>query len=236
MNADQNIIKRNKLPIELVFISYTLILLLCIFALFPVYGLFAWLVAIPILLLTFVLGIVAIVKNRIVNGIFIILLSVIGAPIFIIIAPILSTGHEVLANLEKEVNRVQKNLNVKKGKATAGDNSRASKSAKKSKRDTSKFHWDAKNGNVDAVKKYLESKGDINIKNHLGETPLHFAAAGGNKEIVELLINGGAAVDEVSDIGNTPLDLAIAMNGLSDNKEVIEFLLKIGARQNKIPF
>jgi len=236
MNAQQNVIKRNKLPIELVLISYTLILILCVFALFPVYGLFAWLVAIPILLLTFVLGIVAIAKDRIVNGIFIILLSVIGAPIFILIASILSTGQEVLAHLEEDVDRVQKNFNVQKGKATAGDNSSASTSAKKNKRDTSKFHWDAKNGNVDAVKKYLESKGDINIKNHLGETPLHFAASGGNKEIVELLINGGADFNEVSDIGNTPLDLAIAMNGLSDNKEVIKFLLKTGARQNQIPF
>ena len=51
-----------------------------------------------------------------------------------------------------------------------------------------------------------------------------------------MLIDEGADINEVSGLGNTPLDLAISFNGLSDNKEVIEFLLKKGARQNRAPF
>ena len=243
MNVPQKINEQKKLHIGFVIASYAAILLICILAMVPVLGMSAWLIGVPVLFLTLFIGSLAIAMKRIVNGIFIILLSIIVAPIFIIIVQIFSTGHAVLAELEEAVERAEENLNVQKGNAIADGNSRAVASLNNNKTDTSKnkrvseeLHWDAKNGNVDAVKKYLESKGDVNIKNHLGETPLHFAASGGNREIVEMLIDAGADINEVSGIGNTPLDLAISMNGLSDNKEVIEFLLKKGARQNRAPF
>ena len=243
MSVPPIINEQTKFHYKFIIVSYVTILLICILAMIPGGAFFSFLIGSPFLLLTFYIGYLAIKMNRIINGIFIILLSIFVAPIFIIFASIFSTGYAALAELDKAVKRTKEISNVQKGNPIVSSNSRVFKSSNNNKTNTSKnkrfsreLHWHAKNGNVDAVKKYLESKGDINIKNDLGETPLHWAASGGNREIVEMLIDEGADINEVSGLGNTPLDLAISFNGLSDNKEVIEFLLKKGARQNRAPF
>ena len=43
-----------------------------------------------------------------------------------------------------------------------------------------------KTGDIDAVRDYIASGGDVNAKNENDWTPLMFAAAGGNPDIVHL--------------------------------------------------
>lgn len=63
----------------------------CFIALIPAIGLLTWFIAIPVLLATFVLGIIAITKGGTLQGVFILLVSVIVAPVYLLIAPMAST-------------------------------------------------------------------------------------------------------------------------------------------------
>lgn len=81
-----------------------------------------------------------------------------------------------------------------------------------------------------------------------GFTPIILAAQSGRKEIVELLLDYGANVNDKSDDGSTPLHGACAsivmaikdgaieshedVDGIPDEKEVVEFLISKGANVN----
>jgi hypothetical protein len=81
----------------------------CLVALIPGVGFITWLIAAPSLLVTFVLGIVALNKGATVQGIFILLTSAIVAPVFLFVAPIFTTAAAVsgaaatAASLEAEL-------------------------------------------------------------------------------------------------------------------------------------
>ena len=76
-------------------------------------------------------------------------------------------------------------------------------------------------GNIEAIKKHLDSGADVNVKNDEdGRTPLHYAVYKGHKEIVELLIANGADVNAKSEDGYTPLDVAIHLNG-TENADLL---------------
>ena len=68
------------------------------------------------------------------------------------------------------------------------------------------IHKAAGDGNIEAVKQYLDGGADVNAKYGGGWTPLHFAAEKGHKEIAELLIAKGADVNTKMKDGDTPLD------------------------------
>ena len=72
--------------------SWALLALCCIASLLPGLGFGVWLVAGPILLITFVLGIIAISRGGTLQGVLILLASLIVVPVFVFIAPIVTTG------------------------------------------------------------------------------------------------------------------------------------------------
>ena len=90
----------------------------------------------------------------------------------------------------------------------------------------SSIHDAAIDGNIEAVKQYLDGGADVNAKGVVGATPLHGAAGYGYKEIVELLIANGADVNAIGDGGDTPLDIAIMAN----QTEIADLLRKHGGK------
>ena len=80
------------------------------------------------------------------------------------------------------------------------------------------FNWGfsiyraAELGKIEAVKQYLDSGGDVNVKSNSGMTPLHHAAYRENKEVIELLIAKGASLNAKDVAGRTPLNVAIRYN------------------------
>lgn len=86
-------------------------------------------------------------------------------------------------------------------------------------------------GNLEKVRTYVESGGNIEIDDEYGFSLLHRAVMGGSLEIVTYLVNQGADVNRANDIGMTPLTLACD----EGNKEILAFLLKHGANPNYIP-
>lgn len=113
MNTEQTINIKQSKPTGLVVTSWVLIVLICLFSLIPGIGFFSWLVAIPILLVTFICGIIAISKGAAVNGILILLVSLIGAPIFLFVAPIITTSGVVVVAAAAAAEELEKERQVK---------------------------------------------------------------------------------------------------------------------------
>jgi ankyrin repeat protein len=84
-------------------------------------------------------------------------------------------------------------------------------------------------GDIEAVKKYLDNGGNVNLQDEPGMTPLHHAVnsdwKGKNFEMVKLLIDRGANVKAIDDTHHTPLHSA-------SNKETAELLIDAGANVN----
>jgi uncharacterized protein DUF4339 len=72
--------------------SWALLAICCIASLLPGLGFAVWFVAGPVLLITFVLGIIAISRGGTLQGMLILLASRIVVPVFVFIAPIVTTG------------------------------------------------------------------------------------------------------------------------------------------------
>jgi len=91
----------------------------------------------------------------------------------------------------------------------------------------------AAKGDIEAVKRELSKRLDINAKDSSGKTALMYASGKNFINIVKLLIQKGAKVNETDYFGDTPLTFAIySENGL----ETIKFLVQSGANVNiKIP-
>ena len=68
-----------------------MIVVICLIALIPAVGLLTWFIAFPVLVATFVLGIIALTRGGTLQGVLILLVSVIAAPVFLLIAPMAST-------------------------------------------------------------------------------------------------------------------------------------------------
>ena len=100
-----------------------------------------------------------------------------------------------------------------------------------------------KDGNVEAVKKYLAAGMDVNTKDGYGATPLLYAAEYGYNDVAELLITNGAAynghtkiaelllskganVNWNDEFGSTPLQYATDRG----HKETIALLRKNGGK------
>jgi len=90
------------------------------------------------------------------------------------------------------------------------------------------IHSAAGGGDIEAVKKFLATGADVNVKDKRGFTPLHWASISGHKEAVELLINNGADVNAIKGGGGTPLSYAASWG----HEEIVELLIANGADVN----
>ena len=63
-------------------------------------------------------------------------------------------------------------------------------------------------GNLDALKKYVESGGAINVTDKMGNTLLMKAVVNDHLEVVEYLLSKGADPNCTNRIGETALDIA----------------------------
>ena len=89
----------------------------------------------------------------------------------------------------------------------------------------------ADDGNIKAVKQYLDDGADVNTKDNLGRTPLLWAALNSHKEIVELLIAEGADVNAKDTTDETPLHY---VTGFGFRKEIAKLLIAKGANVNAL--
>ncbi len=88
-------------------------------------------------------------------------------------------------------------------------------------------------GNIESVKRQLDSGVDVNAKNNAEMTPLHYASMMGHKEVSGLLITNGADVNAKSqfqNFGETPLHHA----AWGSHKEIVVLLITKGADVNEI--
>ena len=72
--------------------SWALLAICCSASLIPGLGFAVWFVAAPVLLITFVLGIIAISRGGTLQGMLILVASLIVVPVFVFVAPIVTTG------------------------------------------------------------------------------------------------------------------------------------------------
>ena len=93
------------------------------------------------------------------------------------------------------------------------------------------IHKAAKDGNIDAIKKHLESGTNVNEKDHSGKLPLYHAVWNDRTEIAKLLISKGASVNTEKSALFNPLYSAAGGNA---GKETIELLITNGADLNFI--
>lgn len=81
--------------------SWILLALCCLGSIIPGLGFGVWLIAIPVLLVTFILGIIAITRGGTFQGILILVATLIVVPLFVLIAPIITTGAAISAAAEQ---------------------------------------------------------------------------------------------------------------------------------------
>ncbi|MDB4808288.1 ankyrin repeat domain-containing protein [Verrucomicrobia bacterium] len=82
------------------------------------------------------------------------------------------------------------------------------------------IHKAAGDGNIEAVKQYLDGGADVNAKYGGGWTPLHFATEKGHKEIANLLLkHGGKTAEELKATGNWSTQRTIPMIISQQNKK-----------------
>ena len=86
------------------------------------------------------------------------------------------------------------------------------------------LNWAAKNGQVNIAALLIEKGADVNVSDHLGNTPLHLGIK--YPAIMELLLQNDAKVNAKNAFGNTPLHLSIRY------KTVVELLIENGADVN----
>jgi len=108
--------------------SWVMIILTCLVALIPGVGFLTWVIGAPILLITFILGIIVLSKGGTMQGVVILLMSLIVAPIFLVVAPLVTTslavdsGADTGDTLESEV--LEPDLDEKAKEALTGTNAR----------------------------------------------------------------------------------------------------------------
>lgn len=85
-------------PKKLILASWLMIGVTCLVALIPGVGFLTWIIAFPVLLVTFILGILTLTKGRTMQGVMILLTSLIAAPVFLVVAPIITTAGAVAAS------------------------------------------------------------------------------------------------------------------------------------------
>lgn len=93
-----------------------------------------------------------------------------------------------------------------------------------------KFYNAIQEGDLETVKKIVESGANVNERDILGYPPLNHAAACGNKAIAEYLISKGADIHGKDKEEYTPLHMAAFFGA----KDIAEILLREGADVNSL--
>ena len=83
----------------------------------------------------------------------------------------------------------------------------------------------AREGNFDAVAKFIQQGAPINCFNKIGTTPLMFAAINNQTNMAQLLLIKGANPNAQDNIGNTALHYAIYNNHI----ETVDLLMRYQA-------
>jgi hypothetical protein len=78
-------------PKKLILASWIMIGAICLVALIPGFGFLTWLIAFPVLLATLIMGILTLRKGSKLQGVSILLVSLIVAPAFLLLAPLVTT-------------------------------------------------------------------------------------------------------------------------------------------------
>ncbi len=110
----------------------------------------------------------------------------------------------------------------------AGCGGSESKPTKQNALGLTPFHMVAREGDLDAVKQYLEDGVAADVRDVDGNTALHRAARDGKLAIAQILLDYRADPDAKTATGWTPLHLAIR----SDQTEMVELLLRYSADPN----
>lgn len=91
-------------------------------------------------------------------------------------------------------------------------------------------HLAAGYGDVEALKALaVENKRALHAKDENGWQPLHEAVRGGHLDAVKLLVKHGADVNSLTNHGDGVSPYNIALNSLSEDHPVAQYLLKLGA-------
>ncbi|XP_003385617.1 PREDICTED: myotrophin-like [Amphimedon queenslandica] len=93
------------------------------------------------------------------------------------------------------------------------------------------FVWSVKNGQLEKVKAYVDSKKgkfDVNAQITGGRSPIHFAADYGQEEVIDYLVKQGANVNLPDAHGITPLLCAI----WEGHPDCVKFLISKGAKKD----
>jgi len=99
--------------------------------------------------------------------------------------------------------------------------------------DTNTIFYAAKMGNIDAIKKFLEKKVDINSYDPRGSTALSFAVLAGKVAAVKFLIDSGAEVTRPNRDRNTPLHSAAFLGYFDIVTLLIDGGADLNARNNR---
>lgn len=136
---------------------------------------------------------------------------------------------EDLSDVEAEL-RVKEN--IKNRKRTR----KKSIIIKRNEKGETQLHVACINGNIEIVKKLLESGHLTNIRDHFGWTPLHEAANHGHVEIAKLLLKYGADINDPGSLmcqGVTPLHDAASCGNFTMMKLLIEHGANIILKTNE---
>jgi len=85
-------VSQNRIAKKVVLAAWLIIGATCLVALIPGVGFLTWVIAAPILLVTFILGFVALNKGSTTHGVIILLVSLIGAPLFLFVVPFITAA------------------------------------------------------------------------------------------------------------------------------------------------
>jgi|GEM_PF-6169571 len=91
-----------------------------------------------------------------------------------------------------------------------------------------KFHIAVSEGDVAAMRQFIDQGADISAPDDMGGNALHAAAMKGHLDIVEYLIQKGTGVDIRDSFARTPLMLAAQYGNLA----VVRYLIEKGAALN----
>ena len=72
----------------------------------------------------------------------------------------------------------------------------------------------------------------VDLRGHVGKSPLHAAAYTGEFEMVRVLLDYGLNVNALDDMGSTPLNFALEYRSSNIDPRVVRFLLNNGADPN----
>ncbi|XP_031774603.1 tonsoku-like protein, partial [Apis florea] len=136
---------------------------------------------------------------------------------------------EDLSDVEAEL-RVKEN--IKNRKRTR----KKSIVIKRNEKGETQLHVACINGNIEIVKKLLESGHLTNVRDHFGWTPLHEAANHGHVEIAKLLLKYGADINDPGSLmcqGVTPLHDAASCGNFTMMKLLIEHGANIILKTNE---